>query len=340
MPSIAGIGVHHPAPTDDLSLEELVFAATRAALDDARLERDSIDGVCIAASDQLDGRAISSMHLAGPSGARLRDEIKVADDGSVALAAAALRVEAGVSDRVLVVSWTKPDASDTPAALGVNPEPIFTRPVGLHPWVAEAMVMQAFMREARIEVSQVDAWAERLSGSQNLDGGWLAYPLRVTHMPPATQSAVALVVTADPAGVRIDGMSWGVDPAPPVERRGVLGSLPTIAAKAFREAGFDPVPALPVETTDRSVVRLCMAAVGLGLTTIDRVVADFDAGAFSHLNRNGGLWSTNPVFAAGLECVARAAEHVRNGEPTAVAHANYGYAGQGNLVAVLGKEQS
>lgn len=340
MPYIAGIGVHHPTPAENPSLEELVFGATRAALDDAGLERDAIDGVCIAASDQLDGRAISSMHLAGPSGALLRDEIKVADDGSVALAAAVLRVEAGVSDRVLVVSWTKPDASDTAAALSVNPEPIFTRPVGLHPWVAEAMVVEAFMREAGIEVSQVDAWAERLSGKPDRDDGWLAYPMRFAHMPSVTQGAVALVVSSDPAGVRIEGMSWGTDPASPVERRGILGSLPMIAERTFREAGLDPVPALPVETTDQSVVRLCMAAVGLGLTTLDRVVADFDKGAFSHLNRDGGLWSTNPVFAAGLECVARAAEHVRNGAPTAVAHANYGYAGQGNLVAVLGKEQS
>ena len=131
---VSGVGISQPAADEPTpSLEELVFEASRRALADAALSRDDIDGVCLAASDQLDGRAISSMHVAGPAGARLKDEIKVADDGSLAFAAAVTRIQSGVSRHVLAVSWTKPDASDTGRALSVNPEPIFTRPFGCIP---------------------------------------------------------------------------------------------------------------------------------------------------------------------------------------------------------------
>jgi acetyl-CoA acetyltransferase len=338
MSYIAGIGVNHPGPDQDPSLEELVFGAASAALHDAHLDRADIDGVCIASSDQLDGRAISSMHLAGPAGGRLRDEVKVTDDGSMALAAAALRVEAGLSDRVLVVSWTKPDASDTAAALSVNPEPIFLRPVSMHPWVAEAMVVEEFMRLAGLSHAQADAWAARLSGRSNQDdGSWFAYPIKVEHMPPPSQGAVALVVTAGASDVRLQGISWGADPANLTQRKGLLGSLPDIAARAFAEAGLTDLTGIPVETTDRSVIRGLMNAVGLGLMSADSVAAVFDSSPPPNLNSSGGLWRSNPVFAAGLECVARAAQQVRAGARCAVGHSNYGYAGQGNLVAVLGR---
>jgi hypothetical protein len=336
MPYIAGVGIHHPRPGDNHSLEELVFGAASAALADAGLGRENIDGVCLASSDQLDGRAISSMHLAGPSGARLRDEVKVADDGSLALAAAVLRVEAGLSKRVMVVSWTKPGASDTAAALSVNPDPTFLRMVGAHPWVAEAMVVGEFMRTAELTMPQVDVWAADRSGSQAEDDEWLAYPIKIRHVPRPSESAVALVVTADHTDVRVRGISWGVDAAVPTQRVGPLGSLPDITARAFAEAGVSVADGLPVETTDRSVVRGAMNAVGLGLVSPRDVGTFFDTPP-ANLNPSGGLWKSNPVFAAGLECVARATEHVRGGAGAAVAHSNYGYAGQGNLVAVLGK---
>lgn len=104
--SIAGIGVARAGADAAIALTELVFEAASAALADAGPARAGVDGVCLATSDQLDGRAISSMQLAGPSGAYLKDEIKVGDDGSLAFATAVLRIEAGAGDVVLAVSWT------------------------------------------------------------------------------------------------------------------------------------------------------------------------------------------------------------------------------------------
>jgi hypothetical protein len=53
------------------------------------------------------------------------------------------------------------------------------------------------------------------------------------------------------------------------------------------------------------------------------------------VNPSGGLWASNPLFAAGLERVLHAGRHVREGADAAVAHSSFGYAGQGQLVAIL-----
>src|SRR6266545_4906793 len=89
-------------------LEELIFETTAAALADASVIREQIDGVVIAASDALDGRCISSMLTAHAAGAYLKDDIKVADEGSFALILAALRLLSGEFHTSLVVSWSKP----------------------------------------------------------------------------------------------------------------------------------------------------------------------------------------------------------------------------------------
>ena len=77
---VLGVAQHPAAErVADKRLEEMVFDTTRAALDDAAIERRRIDHVTIAACDELDGRSISSMLLAAPAGAYLKDENKCTD---------------------------------------------------------------------------------------------------------------------------------------------------------------------------------------------------------------------------------------------------------------------
>ena len=77
----------------DERLEEIVFSVTRAALDNAGVERAQIEQVTLAACDELDGRSISSMLLAMPAGAYLRDEMKCTDSGLTGLCLEAMRKE-------------------------------------------------------------------------------------------------------------------------------------------------------------------------------------------------------------------------------------------------------
>ncbi len=336
MSYVAGIGIVRPDDPVELSLEELVFQASSAALDDAGMTRADIDGVSLAASDQLDGRAISSMHLAAPAGSYLRDEVKVTDDGACALALTALRLEAGMSSRVLTVSWTKPSASPYDAAVGVNPEPTVARQVGLHPTVAEAAVTRRFLDAHSVDHDTFDELAEGKWPDGPPRDEVISHPLRRVHLPPLTEAAVALVVTRDPTDVQIGGLAWGADHPDPTRRgEDPLGSLPRLAQRAYEEAGITPSPELGVETTDRTIFRLAMAAVGLGLIEPREVAEAMAEGRPSGLNRSGGLWISNPVVAAGLERIAEAAKRVRAGEDEVVAHSHYGFGGQGNCVAVL-----
>jgi acetyl-CoA acetyltransferase len=333
--SILGVGTARLDDPASASLEELAFAAASAALADAGRARSDLDGICLAASDQLDGRSISSMHLAGPSGGYLLDEIKVTEDGAAALAAAVMRLEAGASRLVLAISWTKSSESPPGPAEAVNSDPVYERPLGITALAREAVLTQQYVDRLGLDLDQIDELARSLAPSPPADE-LLAWPIRSLHVPPPTDGAVAVVVGAEPGGVEVAGLHWGVHAADPLARPLPPDeALAAIAARAYAEAGLTPSAGVPVETTDRTTFRLCMAAAGLGLVAPADAPRALLAGELPHLNASGGLWAANPIFAAGLERVVRAVEHVRAGAPAAVAHSSYGAAGQGHLVAVL-----
>jgi len=311
--SVQGVGFARCPSPEALNLTELVFEATAAALADAGLRRADIDGVCLAASDQLDGRAISSMQLAGPAGGFLKDEIKIGDDGALAFATAVLRIEAGADRRVLAVSWTKESESSLGTALGVNAEPVYARPAGLHPLVAEAAVTTAFLDRAVLPAPDGDA------------ADFACWPLRHDDFPPLTDAAVALVVGEGAGPVEVAGLAWETEvPDPTARRLTPEAAVAAVAARASAEAGVVLDGSVVIETTDRTPYRLAMTLAGLGV----------DAGN-ANVNPSGGLRASNPIYAAGLERVAHAALAVRAGAPVAVAHSSYGYAGQGQFVTVL-----
>lgn len=335
--SIHGIGFARCPSPEALNLTELVFEASAAALADAGLRRADIDGVCLAASDQLDGRAISSMQLAGPAGGFLKDEIKLGDDGALAFATAVLRIEAGADRRVLAVSWTKESESSLETALGVNAEPVYTRPAGLHPLVAEAAVTAAFLDRAG------------LAAPAGAAHDFACWPLRHDDLPPPTDAAVALVLSEGPGPVEVAGVAWETEVADPTGRRLTPeAAVAAVAARASAEAGIVIDGSVVVETTDRTPYRLAMTLAGLGLAAAGPEVSPAMVGTlggftclpqgrtpYANVNPSGGLRASNPVYAAGLERVAHAALAVRAGAPVAVAHSSYGYAGQGQFVTIL-----
>ncbi len=80
---------------DSLSLEELLYSVTRAALNDAGLAIDDIDGIVVAANDQYDGRAISIMAASGSVGGVDRDILSTPSSGEHAFVLGTLRVASG-----------------------------------------------------------------------------------------------------------------------------------------------------------------------------------------------------------------------------------------------------
>ena len=128
------------------------------------------------------------------------------------------------------------------------------------------------------------------------------------------------------------GLAWGTEVADPTTRRLLPeAAVAAVVEKAAGEAGIGVGPGLVVETTDRTPFRLAMTLMGLGLPYRPSQCP-------ISVNPSGGLWASNPIFAAGLERVAHAALAVRAGAPAALAHSSYGYAGQGQFATVLRRE--
>jgi len=312
----------------------MVFQATSAALEEAGLARRDIDGVCIAASDQLDGRAISSMLLAAPAGAYLRDEVKVSDESSLALSTAFFCIKAGLARRMLVVSWTKTSESAPLRAVAVNPDPIFSRPIGLHPLCVEAVTCQMFVDRTALDLDEIDELARRMSeGAQD---AMLSWPLRANYFPPYSDAAVALVLTFDPAPVELAAIEFGSDHDDPTRR--VTGSDSLLASLLRRVTVTAEIPvddSTVIETTDRNLLRNCMTLTELLGADARTISTRLLANDLTMVNRSGGLWASNPPVAAGLERIVHAVRHIAGGAvDVSIAHSSYGLAGQGQFLSV------
>lgn len=193
-------------------LDELIHHATALALEDAAMRLDDVDAVCMASSDLLDGRAISTMTLTAATGSFGKSELRVCDDGLGALAVAQSEIESGAAETVLVSSWTKLSEADSSAIYPLGAEPIFHRPLGFDGEVVLAL------RRSRLEerATTVDI-----------------------HAVEGADGAVALVLTRHADGrtrQRIVGTGWStgsyLSPADdPLAEVGVA------AARALRDAG-------------------------------------------------------------------------------------------------------
>jgi acetyl-CoA acetyltransferase len=336
---IAGVGASSGLDRPGDQLESLVFEAASGALADAGRRRSQVDGVCLAASDQLDGRPISSMQLAGPAGGFLKSEVKVGHDGIEALIAAALSIEAGVHETVLAVSWTKASESDWLRATALQSNPLYERQVGLHPLAAEGMLAGRF--GARYGVDS--AAAERLAaacreraGAAAAEDAPLCWPLRGSLVPRPTDGAVALLLSRDEGDVEVAGLAFGAHDPRPSERRDPVAATAALAERAYAEAGGVDPRRTVIETTDRNAFRFWMSAIGLGFCAPgDDLAVQLAGEAGQRLNPGGGLWASNPVYAAGLQCVAGAVGALRGGAGEAIAHSSFGLCGNGDAVVVL-----
>jgi len=349
----------------------MVFRVASGALEDAGISRDQVDNVVIAASDAVDGRAISSMLTACAAGAYLKHETKVSDEGAFAVIAAALRLLTGAFETSLIVSWSKPSECSFAATQNVMADPFFTRPFGLN-HVTSSALMAGSYRQRYSVASDVPAQVvvkNRLGGVRNpsLDDAvsvtvdevaaspYVSYPLRELEMPRQADGAAALVLTTNEqlghSRPRLSGIGWATDGYELGERDLTrFAALENAAQRAYRMAGIsNPLRDLDVaEICDLTPDHELMAYEALGLCGPGEGSAFFRSGAPAvdgalPVNPSGGCLSAFPVFSAGLtrcvECClqlsGRAEQRQAPGARTALAHGCTGYAGQSHCVMIL-----
>jgi len=348
----------HPANVrlDECRLEELVYRTARAALDDAGVTRRQLDNVTLGASDEVDGRPISSMLLASPAGAYRADETRVSDSGATALCLAVARIASGDFNLGLVASWGKSSKTDPEKVMAARAEPFFTRPLGMNMRVADALFAQAVAHQHGVPEEEAATRAvgayERAArnprgvahpipsvdevGASPVE----AMPLRAGHRAPLTDGAACLVVASGrwlrrhPGNrplARVAGVAWASDSYRlDGERLRSMGSARTAWSRALAQAGMtgDALDIVEVESPT-SYHEAAYARV-------------FESDG-ARLSPSGGTFAQNPLVCAGLvnaveavlQLSGRAGPVQQPGVRRAAAHSCHGYAQQGNVVVVL-----
>ena len=356
---VMGVAIHPAADAvRNLRLEEMAYATARAALDDAGITRAEIDHVTLAASDEIDARGITSMLLAAPSGAYLKDEMRVTDSGLTGLHLGAMRAGSGDLQLGLVVSWNQSSVGPLEDISRMRGEPFFLRPIGLNFAIADGLFAGATMAKhgigeadvaervrMRMQAAATNPRAVRRPMPSLAEIGQsplVAHPLRSAHRAPVTDGAVAMVlasgdwVRAHPGKrplARIAGAAWTVDRYQlDGDRLADTALFDAALQDVLTRAGADNIDAL-----DLVEIEAQSAWADVALTKA------LGAGSRVAMSPSGGAWAQNPYFCTGLVNAAeaalqvsgRAGPHQVKGAKRALAHGSSGFAQQTHGFVVL-----
>lgn len=309
---------HHSAAerVDDRSLEELIFAATSAAIAKAGLTPDQIDAVVISGNDQTDGRIISCMVSTGAAAGVGKNVTTVASAPEHAFTYAVMRLLAGQGSNVLVVGWSKPSESVHPEhAELVSADPFYVRPIGMNRQIAAAL-------QASVGAGPAEAGT-----------GYLAWPLEAgsTH----SDGVCAVVLEARERGDRrpgavVRGMGWAMDRYELGDRDdAIAGGFDQALQRATGQAGpsYGPVDSVDAYAVGAPNERRIVERTASSIGSPDTVLHASDE-------------ELSPDFAAGLFTIWRAARRILpDASPNPVARAaavsTLGFAAQGTTVVLL-----
>ena len=368
--AVIGSAVMAPADGNAQALEELLYAVVQAALKDAGLTIDDIDGIVVAGNDQFDGRAISVMAASGSVGGVNRDILSTPSAAEHAFVMSVLRVASGLFETHLVVAWSPTEAHSLDEAQRLGADPYFHRKLPL--FGTSAAALQASVVRARHPVS-ADLGAALMA--RNYGNAARAYPEakpQVAAKPPwplaqgmpalPVTGAVAMIIASEDFVARrgianpawILGMGWATEAGWLGDRD--LADMPALkeaTRQAFSEvAGFTAEQADLVELTGTTPYEELLIYEGLGLSAPLDWRRDVEAGRFGldgalPVNPSGGAMPINPVFCSGAIRIAEAANQIRgtsgahqvNGAKTAIAHAASGFAMMYQTVVLFGAAQ-
>lgn len=351
---------------------EMCFRAAKNALDAVGLSRADI-GV-EASYDALDGRMISNMYTSTASGNYLRDDSRVSEDGTMALAYAWMKIMSGDAETAIVVGYGNREG-DSASISNLVFDPLFYRPIALT--YQTGLAMQAH-RYAHLNDVTEDIAAEivaknRLAGTRNprahlkskvrvedvLASNFTTWPLRRLMLPPDTGGAVAIVLSSEVLARRltetpiwITGLAWMCDGYYVGGKElGQLRALKEAASRAYKMAGIgNPLREIRLfELFDVTPYHEMMAYEALGIAeegSAKRVVKEkltdpFEGGV--PVNASGGTVSTDPYPGTGLlkiaEAYHRMTEAKENFEKALVHGFSYlsGISAQTHCVIILGR---
>jgi len=372
--AVIGCAIRVPVKSDRCSLEEILYEVSQAALKDAGLTMEQVDGIVVGSNDQFDGRAISVMAASGSVGGVDRDILSTPSAGEHAFVMGVLRVASAQYETQLVLAWGVTEATSLAEAERLGADPYFHRRLPLDDLSSFALQANVIVQAQPQTEAQAAAVVER-----NRRHGAIAYPeavgpvetaeqvgaskvkrwpVREAMMRPPVGGVVALVLAsqavvdkrgiANPAWVR--GMGWATEAAFLGDRDlSAASALEEAARQAFGEADVQGVQEMDVaELTGPTPYQELLVYQALGIAQAERG-ADAARGEVGGptINPSGGLAAINPVFCGGLVRIAEAANQVRGVAGShqapvvrnALAQAASGPAMMYQTVVVFGRDQ-
>ncbi|MBN1376254.1 MAG: thiolase family protein [Dehalococcoidia bacterium] len=358
-------------------LSQLVLEVSDAVADEVgvSLVKD-VDAVVSNSHDHWDGRTISSCPIPEVTGAHLKDETKVADDGAYAVMYGAMKIMSGHHKLILVVSHCCESMTDESMIENYSVDHIFHREIGLDYTICGAMQARRYMEKYKIGREQLARVVAKNKGnglnnpytydgakltmSQVMKSDMLAEPLSKLDKKPAADGACAVLLASEDMAkklcknpVWITGMSNCYDSHYPGDRDlANYDSLVKATKEAYKMAKIhDPRKQIDfVELSEYFSYQELMWTEGLGLCGRGEGGQLVESGATGMkgaipVNASGGLLSGVPVTVAGSSRVAEATWQLQgkagkrqlSGVKRAVAHGCGGLCGQMHCVLVLEK---
>jgi acetyl-CoA C-acetyltransferase len=362
----------------DANVAELAYEAIEPVLNQCGLtiEKD-IDNAISCSHDIWDGQTISNIGITDVIGGHLRNEEKMAMDGSTAVYYGAIGILSGEFDCTLLMAHTKMSQTNRNIVNNDAFDPIYTRRLGLDYTSAAALQARRYMHVSGVTPEQTAAVvvknlknATRNALAHNkgeytvkdvLASPVVADPIRRMDMAPDTDGAVAMILAGEERAREItDTPIW-------VKGMGVcydahyLGdrdlsecmALRKAAEKAYAMAGItDPRKEIDlIELGEEFSYQELLWLEGLGICGPGKGGELMDAGITEMtgdlpVNASGGLLSGVPANVMGLNRVAEAAlqlmgkadGHQVPNVKTAVAQGHSGFCGQHHCVIVLRRD--
>lgn len=325
---VAGAGMTRFGKRQE-SLPDLMAEAARAALSRARVEVPDALVVAAMNPEEFTGEGNFASRVATHLGFAHVPALRVetaTSSGAAAVYSAFAMVAAGLARTVLVLGGEKMTHLPTPRVselIGRSIDP-HERAYGATMPALAGLVTRALMARTGVTLREISQAAVKnhAHGARNpyahfqepvtldavLESRVVADPLRLYHCCPISDGAAAVLLTAEPAPVRIAGVGQGTDSLAVRYRDSLVSFQATQAAArvAYRMAGFGPERVEVAEVHDAFAPFELIALEDLGLVPPGKAGRATLAGETAldgrlPVNPSGGLKARgHPLAATGI----------------------------------------
>lgn len=353
---------------------EMIFEASRGALDKAGLKKKDVSTVISCTNDYYDGRTISNCFTVEVGGGYMADESKVEMDGAHAALYGLMRILSG--NHNLAVVWGGSMASCYPyhSVRLYETDPIWERPLGyVNDITAAGFQMRAYMEKYGIsaeDISKVavknkknaaknslalkEAQLPNISVKDVLESGMYADPVTELMVAPPCDGVAALLLAPEKHALKITdkpvwitGVGYNQDTYYLGDRDlSGCNSMHQAAEMAYNAARIkDPKTEINVaELFESQAVEELIFIEELGLAEKGKAVElNSEINGDIAVNPSGGALSGNAPCGTGLiriieavkQLTGEAGDHQVKGAKKAVASGQIGMCAQNNIVYVL-----